>query len=754
MSPSWLPYEPSSETGRLELLSEPVSPTLQELKAADQKIFESETIRGSNHVTNPQPQDTDPMLLDSETIGDIYSPLKGIKDPPSSPPIRKPAPKNLKVEAPLTPLQSEKLPPWERKDIAYKEAVREVIPVMPSPIASPEDVSLKDFDSFFEKDIAPIAIKAERCIEQEQLQEADTMFRVPVPVMDFSLPIVPWKIAPTSTGARAEKGNIKERLLALKSSHFSKHNWPGNGESERSLQWMPFPAALGRVETYETIVDDSMTSKYLAIPECMDSCSLAWKPDGLRLFDDLGDSDEEELEAGTFPEPKDMESLVKKRKREIQQDEQQYTGNVVDKSASWTATKGKPVNHDAFRNVPKLLPPLTSRAAEVEDSGTIVKMQERVTNKPFSALESLENFMSLRNRGSVRSTLTAEHHFPEQKSKVISNETSKRDTQSVMNKGSVISPLAATDFPVQNIAVLSTETSRTHTQSIIPAFAAPEFAAPTTPMPFVVSTSFLRDRRLARHIQRFLPSTEFTERDFTLHFTVNGAGTTIGTKHQVPAITIADEADIILSPSTGLILTTLQKIKQRPLPGQAAKSALRERITKLGPRYEKLIIVLANDRTDSSGTRDATVSVATTLDQNDCEALMEFTSFCTSVLEETQVTLTNGGSEHLAHWIASLMVKHCIQTPGIKLLQDETLWEIFLRRAGMNAFAAQVILSELKAPLDASQDDNNEMNERKVDYGLTAFVKMSLQERIARFELLLGGRRVLERVSRVLDARW
>ena len=732
MSPSWLPYEPSSETGRLEILSEPVSPTLQELKAVDQKIFENESLPRSNHVTDSQSQDTDSVLLDSESIGGIYSPLKGMKDPPSSPPIRKPAPKDLKVEAPLTPLQAEQPPPWVKKDITHKEAIRNVIPILPSPIASPEDTSLEDFESFFEKDIAPIAIKAQRGIEQEQLQEADTMFRVPVPVMDFSLPIAPWKIALTSAGPRVEKAYIKEGLLALKTLHFPKHNWPGNGESERSLQWMPFPAALGRVETYETIVDDSVTLRYLAIPECIDSSTLTWKPDGLRPFDGLGNTDEEELEAGLFPEPKDIESLVKKRKREIQQEEQQYAENVGEKSPSAIASNGKPVNHDAFRKVPKLLPSLTSRATEIEDSGTVVKVQERFTDKPFSALESLEIFMSLRNRGSVNSTLTAGHHFPEKKSKVLPTEINRNDSQPIIP---VPEPSSTCISPLQS--------------------ATPKFAtAPTTQIPCVISTSFLQDRKMVRHIQHLLPSTDFTERDFTLHVVIKGARTTTGPKVEASAITMTDEADIILSPSTGLILTTLQKIKQRSLPGQAAKSALRERITRVGPLYEKLIIVLANDHTDRSDTRDPTLSVASTLDQNDCEALMEFTSFCTSVLEETQVILTSGDNEHLAQWIASLMVKHCIQSPGIKLLQDETLWELFLRRAGMNAFAAQVILSELKAPLDATQDENCETNERKVDYGLTAFVKMSLQERIARFELLLGGRRVLERVSRVLDARW
>lgn len=65
----------------------------------------------------------------------------------------------------------------------------------------------------------------------------------------------------------------------------------------------------------------------------------------------------------------------------------------------------------------------------------------------------------------------------------------------------------------------------------------------------------------------------------------------------------------------------------------------------------------------------------------------------------------------------------------------------------MNASAAQAILGSLKA------DDQDEEG-GALPFGLTAFIKMSLEERFARFEPLLGGRKLLERVSRALDAHW
>ena len=730
-SPTVLPYEPSSDTGHLELLSEPISPTLQELKEVERDILGKDSLEKSKITHHLDSQETNPMLFDLESLGELYSPLKGVHETPPSPQIRKTPLADLKVEVPLTPPQSEKPAPWQRPHTSVQEAMRQVMPSLPSPIARPEDISSEDIDAFFEENIAPIAVKAERSIEQEQLQEVDTTHRVPVPVMDFSLPLAPWKAPSMHLGTKNQSQNTKERLLEMKKTHFSKHYWPGVGETERSLQWMPFPAALGRVETYESIGDDNLTEDYLSIPERVDSSTLTWKPEGLRLFDEMGDSDEEELKDGIFPEAKDIESLVKKRKVMLDYENHECAEEDGDQSPWLATTKLNPVNHEAFRKVPKLSPRMASRSGQAKHPQRTPSERGEVLEKPFSAVASLETFMSLRDKGATNSKLTAEHHFPKQ--------GQHAKAKDVMPKG-------------QNLALSATESS--HPKPLRLPHAAPQFTAPPYPCPIVVSTSFLRDRNLFRHIQRLLPLAEFVERDFILRAAPRQNTPKTVTLHSSGTESTADEADMILSPSTGLIITTLQKIKQRSLPGQATRSALHERVAQTAPRYERLIILIRNDRAGNPGFGQPEASTdPPSLDSNDCEALVEFTAFCTAYLEETQIILTDSDTEHLAQWIASLVAKHCIQNSGLKLLHEETLWEIFLRRAGLNAFAAQVVLSELKAPPESETEMLGE-EERAEKYGLSAFVRMSERERLSRFEVLLGGGRVLGRVSRVLDARW
>ena len=68
----------------------------------------------------------------------------------------------------------------------------------------------------------------------------------------------------------------------------------------------------------------------------------------------------------------------------------------------------------------------------------------------------------------------------------------------------------------------------------------------------------------------------------------------------------------------------------------------------------------------------------------------------------------------------------------------------------MNVFAAQVILGMLKVP-----DDEVAIGGREGKlYGLPAFLLMSSDERAEKFGDIFGGRRLLDRVSAVLDEPW
>lgn len=93
------------------------------------------------------------------------------------------------------------------------------------------------------------------------------------------------------------------------------------------------------------------------------------------------------------------------------------------------------------------------------------------------------------------------------------------------------------------------------------------------------------------------------------------------------------------------------------------------------------------------------------------------------------------------------------------MLIKNVQWELFLRRSGLNAYAAQALLGELKASpwtngptLGVKSPEYGRGYE--YDHGLAAFVKMSAEERLGRFESLLGGSRLLLRASEAIDESW
>ena len=725
MSPDPEPYVPSSETGHLDLLSDTTSPTREELRKVEQVIFANDRIIPVKKQDDNTNQSSDPTLLDTESLGDIYSPLKGIKDLPSSPPSFRERPKDLKVEVPLSPPHSDEPPPWKRKSVSFTEALPELIPQLPLPISMPESASSDEIREFFEQTIKPMAIKAERAIEQEQLQEADTTLRVPVPVMDFSLPIAPWKAKSHGPKFDNEDEALRKTLTEMKALHFSKHSWPRNAQAEREMKWAPFPVALGKVDFQESIGDNGSIDEYVTPPERVDITTLTWKPDGLRIFDELAESDEEELEEGDFPEEKDIDSLIRKRKLELEAEDIVSPSSEKDPGVAKLRPRGKQNANIGVVQAQGIISKPTR-----ETSSNDANQQKFFTNS-FSAMGAVEDFMNVRKGRMNRQKVTSDHHFAQQPQVPQQFEPAALHTKNQASQRSLEEPAQRT---------LS--------------FQAPKLSISPSPQFFIVSASFLGNRGLSRQVQSLYPSAEFIERDFSLHQQeqlrprlqmkvnpqiVNAGGT------------MADEADMLLTPSTGLIWTTLPKIKQRSLPGQEAKSAVQERILRTSPRYEKLIVLVSQDQNNCSSS-DIANTGAQCLDHNDCTALTEFTAFCTTLPDEVQSIFVAGGEEDLAKWVVASMVKHSLPTDqGIKLLQDETLWEVFLRRAGINAFAAQAILATLKAP---DQSESEAAGKQRADFGLTAFVKMSVRERFARFETLLGGRRLLGRVSRVLDERW
>ena len=629
------------------------------------------------------------MLLDSDFIGDIFSPLRGMKDPPSSPPDDRLPPPKLKVEVPLVVAEPESV--LQRKQIgaSFSEVLNEMMPILPAPLPEFDESEIMDEINTFLKDtIKPIAEKAERNIEQEQLQEADTTRRVKVPVMDFSLPRAPWDTSSMPSRSDGTTYSKDQLLKDMKTQHFRDHVWLLSGKIERDLQWTPFPAAMGKIELHETIRDDGTLATFLTPPVPVDLKWITWKPKIFDLFNKRVQYDEEELEVGSFVEGTDLQSMTKKRKLQLLEDEA-------------LSMEGQDAPNKARK----------SFALEVFNSS--------------SRFLSLENFMLLRSGTTGLAQMSIEQNLPQGPRKEAA--------------------AAETQVDIGNGDDSNEDTTGKRKEPILPSITISNKCRS-----FIMSAAFLKNRKLVRQFQKTLPSADFIERDWTLHLQ---AQLIYQRPQQVQSTTfsdsMADEADIIMSPGTGLILTTLQKIKQQALPGHAAQSTIREQIRRTTPRYETLVILISAD--DQTCEHDPT-SYERELDHSDCEAIALFTAFCSNIDGEVQAIFVAGGHEELSKWIVTMMVRYSDSHPGAQLIQDETLWELFLRRAGLNAFAAQAILSNLSQKKVEKQEETDGV--QIDDFGLTMFVKMSADERLARFEGIFGGTRLLSKINGVLEARW
>ena len=746
MSPELLPYIPSSDVCNLELLSDQTSPCREELRRIEGKVRSKDALVSGRPSSGGDNSDSASTFINSDGLGDLFSPLKDLNEPPILPSFRRRRTEDLKVDGPLTPPRLEQISPGRRKKVSFQEALLEIIPDLPSPIPSPEETSSDDIDRFFEENIRPIAEKVDRSLEQEQLQEVDTTQRVPVPVMDFSRPLAPWK---ASTHPDISGSDRKELLLRMKKEYLGSNFWPLSGTVERFLSWKPFPTQLAKVAEQEDMDGGEDFADLVSQPDCIDHTTLVWKPDGLRLFDEDA-SDMDEIGFGQFPETFDFQSLLKKRKLELDEE--------ADHS-----------NQTGF----------DTRKRRGAASSELPREESHV---PFSAMESIENFMSIRSGEGKRKKLMESSYF-------------SVDRRCLGSEAPKLEPVVMTEPPIAQ----PNPVRKIHQAPPPPPL--PQLIIPKDRRSFIISSSFLADRYLFRSIQSLYPTADFIERDFTLH-SASAFSVPLGPPPRPStATTLANEADILLSPSSGLITTTLQKIAQRPLPGSTSLSPIFNRILLTAPRYDTLFILVTDGKPYLPTTTDfSSATVALTSTSLSLTPLLPLQAFLSTlplpnapsvILIPSETSSSGNPLLPLATYIVHLMITHSFPSgspkpkppshassntdypflthrkspPPIQLRQEETNWELFLRRAGMNAYAAQAVLASLRPPVLDRRWERLDMGSRALrpnfdgaedvnkQWGLAAFARMSHAERVRKFEGMIG-RGMLERVGRVLDGRW
>lgn len=213
---------------------------------------------------------------------------------------------------------------------------------------------------------------------------------------------------------------------------------------------------------------------------------------------------------------------------------------------------------------------------------------------------------------------------------------------------------------------------------------------------------------------------------------------------------VIDEADLIVSPTTGIIIASSHETTQKYLPGQGPPgidSPLYARIAQATLRYEMLYVLIRSPLETSMNT---------------LSSVRDLANYCISLNHICCINVLLIATDHVLEWILSIAAKHTInpglvpalnatesETSASLFHDDQTQWEVFLRSAGLNPFAAQSILAILRTnPTQADHsEDGNQMS------AMSRFVEMSYRTRRDMFRRLVGPR-VLSRVNKALEMDW
>lgn len=720
------PYVPSSPTAQLTLLSDPPSLTSEDLRVVETAMFKNETI--TSQIGNRQKEISESSTRKEIELGrednGRFSPSHYMQQRPSPPPRQRPPTENSKVEVPL--MLGLALEP--KKTVTFRTEVEEMLldshwseTICGSNLALLDGREAEEdmFKEVFDLEAAESIL---RKIEQEQLQEVDATKRVPIPEFQPFHPRPPWEQLRALQASPALQAAQRKSVLDYLSSHGPLDKAEISHLQQDSLKWMPFPVIHIEENFDETIGSDEDLLAHLEMvfgDNIMSSGDTTWKRDGLRVVDP-DENEEDDLEEGQFLSiphlPAEAATMNKRKVYKAEEGPKAHNPPAMNYHSS---TEGLKPHKSLQQAIDRHVEKKSKAPNDFVSASSLIQREETelshlLPSGGFAIGKALDNFMEL--RGTKKQKLTGSSYF------------SKADLSAV-----AVNSQASTKGKTPP-TIISVPATKTFSPPI------PELTMSSIPVPIIVSKTILNNQAIMKHLTHLCPSATIIERDFTTHNSLIWDRNSITSSPKISPL--ATEADIIPSPATGIIITTLQKVKQKPLPGQKKMSEIRTRVDGVASRYEKLIVLI------SSGENDR----GFVLDESDYSALAAFIAFCSSLPTSTEAIYTHLSlsSQSFTGYLISIMLKEAPQSPPEELIQDETQWEVLLRRAGMNAFAAQVVLGMLKAPEGVERDSAS----KATMFGITAFVEMEARERRERFGAVLGGSRVLDRIDEVFQGGW
>lgn len=563
---------------------------------------------------------------------------------------------DYKVEGPLTPQTLPDSPMKKLKSVSFSTILHQFIPEAPwvTTRSDGEDDEDPDTNAFFEEAICgmePSMKEAIARLANEKLSDADTTARVDVPHADFTLPVTPWNVYSQRMGGKHRPDDTElsaqmKFLLRVKREDLkTATSWHGASGLDRQLSWSIFTTRITKINLDEQLHGESEFEKVhneLTTGNIATSSTQVWKPDALRMLD--AENDEEEIEAAEMEERRDMEALICKRKLEIEEEVvdlprkraspqpavQAHVQPRRDVLGSHHWNTGPPRPHAAatiHSNIDRhpYQRPQEAYKAREKPAHTEVSVNDLMFGG-FSATSALHKFMETRGRAAGdNSSKTAKASQPANdvhtRSSTIlvvrSREPSLDQGGSLRqqgngNKRNVSPPLLPTQLPL------------------------PDNLAPCS---FIISAAFLQQRSFIKQIEQLYTAAEIVYRDYELPHSPS------------------KEADILLSPSTGLVLTTLQQVKQRPLPGQTDRSPIKERTKALQLRFERLVVVVS----EGLSREMEQLGSSRPDDPRDKEALSQLESFATQLEGEVVVMFVRGGEQALARAVVVEMAKFGLQ---------------------------------------------------------------------------------------------
>jgi hypothetical protein len=683
--------------------------TPEDLIAKDAATVEMELLNHAVSATSP----TDKPSFDTQEVAAAIEEYTAV--PSSSSPLARKRLRNLRVEAPLTPQyhtgsMSEDEPTSKKaKKVQFDLDVTSLLPDLQlgssdTPFGLAQQQQMDHLQDIVERG----AKSVQQELHNEELIEIDTTMRVKVPNLE-AVQIPPlWDLCTSSDSDETRMQSRQTMLQGITKGLLGDvRKWGGVAKIERSLPWAPFAAYLAKVDLVEQF-DDGSLERYLTETRLDDGMSDVDAHAMIaRSFESSvlpgHESDDEEVEPIITDEEEVVDETpgMSKPTQEFPTDAPpSVKSSLLDVLQAKQLDLARPPNPSPQGAV---LEP--SAASAFNPGGTNILMQN----------DGIAQFMQLRGK------TTGVQGADGQANNMANSNTAQAAAQKQ-------APAA--------VMVPEAEAHRTQARSPVIIPVPKTLVKSNAAVPIIVSSRMMANRQLLRRIHTALPNIRVFERD---------AAIAVNIQHNSEA---RIEADFTISASTGVTITTLQKLKQKPLPGQRSTSGIRDTIESTATRYERLLVLVSEG--NSIPTEEG--AVPRTLDQLDCDALIDLTVWAHSLDSDVQISYVPGGEQEVASWLVAAFAQHGSLDGNMRLLQDETMWERWLRVAGLNAYAAQAVLVQLKIP----DVDSHEMGISDVPrrYGVAAFVSMTAKERVERFGAVLGGKRVLGRVSEAIDGGW